>query len=265
MSLATRTWTHMNGAGNSFFVIDARENPLQESSQDRAAFAKKLCSRTPGLAADGLFILEKAAGLDFKWDFYNSDGSHAEMCGNASRCATRFFLDRVREQNEVRFETAAGVIVGQKVAHDVYRVRMPEIPSAGAPRALTVEGRVGDFYFVNTGVPHLVIPEAPAKERALQLRQAPELGAAGSNVTFVERLSETKFNAVTFERGVDDYTLACGTGATAAAAFARMQAPHATVFEIQMPGGLLKVEWVGDRQAYLSGPAVIDFDVKLGE
>lgn len=265
MSLARRTWTRMNGAGNSFFVTDARENPPAENAAARAEFARRLCAGTPGLQADGLFLLQQADGLDFEWDFYNSDGSAAEMCGNAARCATRFFLDRVRAQAEVRFRTAAGVIEGARAGDGVYRVRMPEIPAAGAERALTVDGRAESRYFVNTGVPHLVVPEAPDADRALKLRRAPELGAAGANVTFVEKLGDDRYRAVTFERGVDDFTPACGTGATAAAAYARTLAPSARVFAVQMPGGLLTVEWTGERQAYLSGPAVIDFDVKLGE
>lgn len=265
VSMHERIWTHMNGAGNSFFIVDGRENPIPETSAERAAFAQRICVGTSGLSADGLFILEKADGFDFKWDFYNSDGSFAEMCGNASRCATRFFLDRVKTQDEVRFQTAAGLIVGRKIADQVYQVRMPEIPVAGSAHKLTVDGQAGDYYFVNTGVPHLVIPEVPVKARALSLRQAPELGAAGSNVTFIEKQSATKYKAVTFERGVDDYTLACGTGATAAAAYARAQNPQAKIFEIQMPGGLLQVEWASEQQAYLSGPAVIDYEVRLGE
>jgi diaminopimelate epimerase len=265
MKLRERLWTRMNGAGNSFFALDARQLVVEETWEFRSKFARQLCSETSGLSADGLFILESSPSADFKWDFFNSDGSAAEMCGNAARCATRFFLDRSPSQSEVSFETVAGVIVGQKISAVDYRVRMPNLPAPGAVRPLTVNEASKNFYFVNTGVPHLVIEGDAVAATALMIRQAPELGSAGSNVTFVKEVKPGEMKAVTFERGVDDFTLACGTGAVAAAAYGREQHPQLTNFKIQMPGGLLTVGWISAVNSVLTGPAVIDYEIKLGD
>lgn len=255
----------MNGAGNSFFVLDATKIPVEENRDQRSAFVRRICRETSGLHADGLFILEVDATADFRWDFYNADGSPAEMCGNAARCAVRFFLERLRDQPEVRFQTSAGTIVGTREANGEYRVVMPSSGGYGTVQAVTSGRRSERLFFVNTGVPHLVLNEKPDAARARTLRFAPELGAAGANITFANRIAKGVLEAVTFERGVEDFTLACGTGAVAAAAMGRAEHPELRRFEIRMPGGNLTVTWSENEQAELTGAAEFDFEVKLGE
>lgn len=258
-----RTLVHMNGAGNSFFIIDALTNPLAEDKLSRADFAKRICTNTNGIKADGLVILQKSsrADVDFEWDFFNSDGSFAEMCGNASRCVSRFYLEKIKTQSKVRFLTSAGVIEGEIAGPEQYRVQMPALKEAG--QLLELGTAKQKYFFINTGVPHLVVESAPSKALALELRASAVLGPAGSNVTFFEQVTETYAKAVTFERGVNDFTLACGTGATAAAAFARQKNPAHQKFSVEMPGGILEVAWLSLHQASLSGPAQFDFEGRV--
>lgn len=270
MKLGQRVWTHMNGAGNTFLMTDARQNPVSETVSQRAAFAKRICSQIGGLTADGLVILEASnpaePPVDFQWDFYNSDGSPAEMCGNAARCVTRFFIEKIKNQSQVSFQTQAGLIIGRPDLHTNRTVvTMPKLSQPGQFLELTIGKTRGEFYVINTGVPHLVVEGEPVADAALILRKAPELGPAGANVTFYEETTPGHVTAVTFERGVDDFTLACGTGAVAAAAFAREKNPFLKKFDIEMPGGVLTVEWLTDTSATLSGPADFDFEVTLGE
>lgn len=264
MNLEQFQLSHMNGAGNSFLILNNLSGKLVANKEERQNFAKKVCSTLSGLSADGFIILDPtASGLDFQWDFYNSDGSFAEMCGNAARCVTRYYFEKVGEKETVRFQTAAGEIQGRRRGQSEIEVTMPKLAVPGQFIELSFSRTQGEFYFVNTGVPHLVVEGEPVADAALVLRKAPQLAPAGANVTFFEEENPGTVTAVTFERGVDDFTLACGTGAVAAAAFAREKNPFLKRFQIEMPGGTLTVEWISADQATLSGPAQFDFDISL--
>lgn len=225
----------MSGAGNTFVVVDflQKKFPLK----NRKDFVTKICSKTTGVGADGLFFLEPHADCDFQWDFYNSDGSSAEACGNASRCAAQYFFDYYKKP-VISFMTLKGA-VRVEVKNKIIFVHMPsaEIKS------------YSPLFIVDTGVPHMVLPteEIQNHEHLHSLAKAnrfPEiLPSSGCNVTFVQVL-ENKIKAVSFERGVEDFTMACGTGAVAAAIYVREKNNFLgdKPIEIQMPGGSMQVD-----------------------
>ncbi|MGZ3768408.1 MAG: diaminopimelate epimerase [Bdellovibrio sp.] len=260
----------MSGAGNTFVLVDARKNTDwidTEKSLDifRSEFARKVCDRVTGLAADGLLFIESgSAGFDFDWDFYNSDGSKAEMCGNAARCAARFCHEFfASDLKTIKFKTGAGMVIAQLLADNRVRVRMPEAKTIYKSLPLNISsGAEENFSLVNTGVPHLVkniasmLDVAQLKEMAKEVRSHNELQPDGANVTFYVEQSAGKINAVTYERGVEDYTLACGTGAVAAALIYSSDSHYKSV-EVQMPGGLLQIQFIeGDPHPIMLGEAV---------
>ncbi|KYG60788.1 diaminopimelate epimerase [Bdellovibrio bacteriovorus] len=262
----------MSGAGNTFALIDAREKSdwrdVENSlGKSRADFAKLVCDRVLGLSTDGFLLIENGSeGFDYDWDFYNSDGSTAEMCGNAARCAARFcyeYLGSSENKASLKFKTGAGLVTAQILGDDEVRVQMPEARFVKESIELKTNSKgVQKFALVNTGVPHLVqkisnLSEASAlKEMAREARSHADLKPAGANVTFYAENEKGHINAVTFERGVEDYTLACGTGAVAAA-LVYSQLTSEKQIKVQMPGGLLSVVFDGkDTHPLMTGGAV---------
>lgn len=252
--------TKMQGAGNSFLILDADATPALSGSQ----LALKLCNRNFGIGADGLVILSKLDDQKLSWDFYNSDGSAAQFCGNAARCVAQYAWQKW-DLSKTSLKTKAGDVVCEVLKDNYVRVQMPnpkwvekEIKAPFWPKPVA---------WINTGVPHLVVEITSSKNllnhpgEADQLRFWEELGSDGANVTFMCFEGDEKISAVTFERGVEDYTLACGTGAVAAAAYA-MEKTGKKSFDVKMPGGLLRV-FEENRKTFMEGPAVKIADIKI--
>ncbi|WII72978.1 diaminopimelate epimerase [Bdellovibrio sp. 22V] len=272
------TITKMSGTGNTFALIDARAGSAwkkeeQRLGMSRPEFAKLICDRVIGVSTDGLLLIEEGSeGYDFNWDFYNSDGSTAEMCGNAARCAARFCRETLSGGSSLRFKTGAGLVTAQVLEKNQIRVRMPEAKFVQKNIELkTSAGSVETFALVNTGVPHLVqkISEfsqvESLKTMAKEMRNHAALKPAGANVTFYSEETIGKLLAVTFERGVEDYTLACGTGAVAAA-FVHAHMANQDQVNVQMPGGLLQVTFEEENPCPLMvGEAVFvgNFNINL--
>lgn len=260
----------MSGAGNTFTLIDARKSSnwdLVEKKNKvvRPEFAKLICDQTTGLGTDGvLFIQEGSQGFDFDWDFYNSDGSTAEMCGNAARCAAVFCFEDLSSgaMKEFRFKTGAGLVEAQVLEDGRVRVHMPEAIIVNPKLKLKTKSSSSEtFVFLNTGVPHAVQKihdygdVENLKDLAREVRSHEELMPAGTNVTYYAGVSPGHIQAITFERGVEDYTLACGTGAVAAALAAHIENKLATI-EVKMPGGAIEVSFVeGDARPIMVGEA----------
>lgn len=209
------SFSKMHGAGNDF-VVTAAVLP-----RDRA-FVRHLCDRRRGIGADGLILLSPASlGTDLAVTFFNCDGSPAEMCGNGLRCAALYAHLRMHAAREQRIATEAGILAAI-VMPELDRVRI-QIPVLAPPRSVTVAGHSG--WFVNTGVPHLVIPclgqlaDLDLAQVAPPLRHHPSFAPAGCNVSFIVpgNCPEDPVAIRTFERGVEAETLACGTGIAAAA------------------------------------------------
>ena len=198
---------HMNGAGNDFMVMDARGKNL-----DFSALALKLCKLT---GADGFMAIDHSDIADFRLHFYNSDGSRGEMCGNGARCICRFAHDIGLVGDNMVVQTDAGLVPGQRLDESTYRVRLNN------PGVLDLH-RKGDIAYVelgNPGVPHAVAEYTGdlwadgESQRAYftALRHDPAF-PKGANVNFFQWIGEDAVRVLTFERGVEDFTLACGTG-----------------------------------------------------
>lgn len=251
--------TRLSGAGNTFFLVDGFESKISEIEAQNLAV--RICRDTPGMETDGLFVIEKDSEADFRWTFFNDDGSRPRMCGNAARCAGLYWALKSKfKKPSFKFKTLAGLVTGEVLGsipdengNYPVAVELPELKNTGGAIQIGTE----ELFFINTGVPHLVVVEEPLISRAEILRSAKELGTEGANVTFVNQNK-----AVSFERGVEDFTLACGTGAIAAAAFLRKKQGGQKQI-IEMPGGTLTVEWLSDLRPRLTGPARVDGQTKV--
>lgn len=220
--MATRQFYKMSGSGNDFVVFDAREEPAD--ALEDAVVIQALCARGTGVGADGVVFIEPPPekGADFRMRYFNSDGSPAEMCGNAALCVTRLAADLgAGDRSGMRFETASGVLSARMVGA-LPEVDMPVVtrvdPDVAIPLA-TGEHRIG---FAEAGVPHLVVLrdeldslDVIARGRALRMHES--LRPQGANVNFVARSTDGTWRIRTYERGVEGETLACGTGAISSA------------------------------------------------
>ncbi|MEA1880039.1 MAG: diaminopimelate epimerase [Campylobacterota bacterium] len=197
------TVTKYSGNGNDFVMLIAQEKA------DRSALAKKLCHRQNGIGADGLVVLLPHRKYDFEWEFYNSDGSHADMCGNASRCVAHYAHEKgISKDGIAEFLTGAGVI--KATVNGLYVVS-----DMTSPKILRddIEAYGQQWWLINSGVPHLVAVcddiEDFNVEQARALRKTYDCNV---NICSVE--GDTMY-VRTYERGVEDETLACGTGMVA--------------------------------------------------
>ena len=248
---------YMNGAGNDFMVMDVRGVKL-----DLAEMAKELCKLT---GADGFMATDVSDKADFKLHFYNADGSRGEMCGNGARCICRFAFDNGMAGTEMTVETDAGIVEGKRLSESDYLVRLNN------PSVVDLN-RKGDIAYVelgNPGVPHAVqeikglrwAMGEVLREQAQQLRYDPAF-PKGANVNLFSRLDENTVRILTYERGVEDYTLACGTGSASVAVtlWVRGQLPGGKL-TLQNRGGDLKVtiegRWPDVQAVYLEGPTEI--------
>ncbi len=217
----------MQGSGNDFILIDNRRGILK--GMDLADLAKKVCDRHFSVGADGLIVIvppTSKRAAHFKWRFYNADGSEAEMCGNGSRCAARFAYIKKIAPRKMAFETLAGIIRAE-VKSDRVKVQLmpPKEPRLDISVPLSTGVRTG--HFINTGVPHIVyftdsLDTEDVRRIGRETRYHELFRPAGTNVNFVRVVGPKTLKVRTYERGVEDETLACGTGAVASAIIAEM-------------------------------------------
>ena len=211
-------FTKMNGAGNDFIMIDHRDGSMALSSNQIA----KLCDRHRGIGADGLLAVESGETAAYRMRYYNADGHEAEMCGNGARCFTRYMAKLLKQESgEVSFQTEAGILSGELLGDHV-RLMMSDPHSIQLGQSMQLSGQDYEVHSINTGVPHTVIfvkdlKEAPVVQVGRELRHHPRFAPAGTNVNFVQILDQSSLAIRTYERGVEDETLACGTGIVAAA------------------------------------------------
>jgi diaminopimelate epimerase len=217
-------FTKMSGTGNDFIVIDHRHPFLPEAGL--AAFARAVCTRKFSAGADGLILIEPALNADFRWQFFNADGSVAEMCGNGARCAARFAFTKGIAPPHMRFQTLAGEIEAQMV-NDEVKIRLTPPVGLAMNRQLELSAGRQTVHSINTGVPHAVIftednRKAPVLACGREVRRHVHFQPAGTNVNFVQVLAGNHLHVRTYERGVEDETMACGTGAVASAIIAAL-------------------------------------------
>ncbi len=258
----------LQGSGNDFVLIDNRDGRVYEALERFGLclkeFVVRLCDRHRGIGADGLILIEEPEDPknDFKWQFFNSDGSEAEMCGNGSRCAVRFCYDMGIVDDKVSFETLAGVIRAE-VLDGGRRVKVQLTPPSDIQeKEIPLEEGSVKGYFINTGVPHFVVPvedieRVDVRKLGRAIRFHEEFQPKGTNVNFVEILGEGVVKIRTYERGVEAETLACGTGATASAiVFYRAGLVSRKPVEvITKSGEVLRIDFdAGTKEVFLEGP-----------
>lgn len=260
----------MSGAGNDFILLDNRERKITLTP----AKVAQLCDRHRGIGADGVILLvpPNSQQADWAWEFYNSDGSTGEMCGNGARCFARFVKARTGSNNDFKFQTEAGVIQakfrGEQITVNLTQpvdLRLNEQIALGAGTQL--------IHSLNTGVPHAVlfVPDADkamVRELGPEIRRHPQFGPKGTNVNFVQVMAPGRIRVRTFERGVEGETLACGTGVTASALVAASVEHFGSPVKVQVQGGdELEVSFEQANGVFsnvrLTGPADFVFEGKV--
>lgn len=209
----------MSGSGNDFILIDDRDKQL--STVNLNEFARKICERKTSVGADGLIVMENSGMADFRWRFFNADGSEAEMCGNGGRCAARLATILGIAKEKLTFETGAGII-NAEVKGDIVKLRLTDPLDIKTGYAISFQGRVPEVNSINTGVPHVVcfvddLESFDVKSCGRIIRYHKSYQPQGTNADFVKVVDRHTIRIRTYERGVEDETLACGTGAVASA------------------------------------------------
>lgn len=263
----------MSGCGNDFIIIDNRSPVIEE--KDLFAFIVGVCRRKMSVGADGIILIENSDTVDFKWRFYNSDGSVAEMCGNGARCVARFAYLKGITGPDMAFETLAGVVSASVFETGLVRIRMTDPLNWVLDRPLALKSGKFAVSSVNTGVPHAVmvvdnIDETPVKEMGKEIRFHPDFAPAGTNVNFVSVRTDKIAAIRTYERGVEDETLACGTGCVASALItARKFGLASPVTLLTRSGGYLRIYFTPHQDTYsdvyMEGDARVIYRAELCE
>ncbi len=254
------TFYKYHGAGNDFILLDDRAGDLLPRLNQ--AVIAKWCSRRFGIGADGLMLLRSHPDYDFEMVYYNSDGAPSSMCGNGGRCIVRFAYDIGLELTDYHFLAVDGPHRARREADGIVALEMLDVENVACPKP--------EAFVLDTGSPHYVafVADAGAVDVVKQgraIRQAPPYAAQGINVNFVSG-NTNGLSIATYERGVEDETLACGTGVTAAAIAAVQRIkPSVGAFSIPVAakGGQLRVDGFYDgtsfRQLWLVGPTAFVF------
>ncbi|MHC2990513.1 diaminopimelate epimerase [Pontibacter sp. HJ8] len=242
------------GTGNDFVMIDNRKLTFPADDEQ---LVKSLCNRRTGIGADGLILLQDHPDYDFEMVYFNADGRLGSMCGNGARCTVRF-AKQLGVIEDVAYFLAADGEHQANIERNQIQLKMGDVTS--------VE-QIGEDYYLNTGSPHYVrfvdeVQELDVYAEGRAVRYNGRFKAEGTNVNFVERLSDNDIYVRTYERGVEDETLSCGTGVTACALVAGLEGAQSPV-SVKTPGGNLQVTFerhgAGFRYIYLIGPAKLVF------
>jgi diaminopimelate epimerase len=249
-----------HGAGNDFILIDNRKGHVQLSN-GQVAF---LCNRHIGIGADGLMLLESAEGYDFKMVYYNSDGNESTMCGNGGRCITAFARQLDIIDNKAVFRAIDGAHEAFYTPGGLISLHMQDVNG--------VEAYDG-YCILNTGSPHYVkwiddVQKTDVVKEGRTIRNEERFQPKGINVNFVQRLAGDKLWIRTYERGVEDETLSCGTGVTAGAIAATGNKTGSFNIQVQTPGGDLQVSFnkstaTSASNVILTGPVVFVFEGRI--
>jgi diaminopimelate epimerase len=260
----------MSGSGNDFILIDNRDGSL--IVENLPAFVKTVCERKVSVGADGLIVIENSDRADFRWRFFNADGSEVEMCGNGGRCAARFAVIKGIAGEKLSFETMAGIIDAE-VKGDVVKLRLTDPHSMKADIFITVGGEPIGINFINTGVPHVVryvedLDRVNVFNTGRIIRYHEYFQPGGTNANFVEVVDARTIRIRTYERGVEDETLACGTGAVASALISAWKALVESPVDVRVKGGeILRIYFRktdrGFEDIYLEGKAKVVYEGRV--
>lgn len=264
------TFYKMSGSGNDFILVDNRAGILDGDTL--GPFVASICRRKHSVGADGMILLETSDRADFKWRFFNADGGEVEMCGNGGRCAARLAYLKGIAGPRLSFETKAGVIQAE-VTGDRVKLEMPQPSPPELDYPLTVQEETLIVSSITVGVPHVVIwvtdlEKTRVFEIGRAIRYHERYAPAGTNTNFVNQLANGAFAIRTYERGVEDETLACGTGSVAAALIAATRGMTGSPAVFQTRGGEtlgVHFEKSGDRfhSVFLEGDARVIYEGKL--
>jgi len=268
-------FTKMNGAGNDFVMLDNRDGRLTLGASQIA----RLCDRHRGVGADGVLIVEppidraNGAGADFRMRYYNADGGEAEMCGNGARCFARFASRITGRDGALSFETPAGLIRAECDGANV-RLAMSDPRNLALDQELALPSGEVIVHSVDTGVPHAIVfvddmEKTDVRTLGSALRHHPHFAPRGTNANFLQVTGPASASIRTYERGVEDETLACGTGVVAAALILHAKHGAQSPVSIRVRGGdtlLVSFEKTpeGYRNVRLTGPADFVFDGQIG-
>jgi diaminopimelate epimerase len=262
----------MSGSGNDFIIIDNRNNIVDES--DLSNFIVNVCRRKMSVGADGVILVENTGNADFKWRFFNSDGSVAEMCGNGARCVARFaYLNNIAGST-MSFETLAGLVKAEVIEERV-KVKMTDPFDLKTDDTIELKNGLASICSINTGVPHVVmvknsIDDIDIVKIGREIRYHDRFSPAGTNVNFACQVKDNTIAIRTYERGVEDETLACGTGAVASAiVMAHKMKLDAPISVLTRSGGYLSISFKEKEgqycDIYLEGDARIIYKAQLLE
>jgi diaminopimelate epimerase len=231
--------------GNDFVLIDNRSGTISLST----AQVKEICDRKFGIGADGVMLIEKDRDVSFNLRYYNRDGSQS-LCGNGSRAAVNLAASLGMVRGKATFRAYDGIHAAEIAEGGIVRLRMNDVHEVK---------KINGDYFVNTGSPHIVrfvtdVTHHPVVETGKLIRYSDQFQPGGTNVNFVEILLDNALFVRTYERGVENETLSCGTGVTAAALAASYYQVSSPV-SIKTPGGLLTVEYKTGQQGSPTGQA----------
>lgn len=264
-------FTKSVASGNDFVIIDNRRSVLKG---DNSEIAKKLCNRFYGVGADGLLLVEKSKTAGFKMRIFNSDGSEAEMCGNGSRCIALYAYAKKIAPANMKIETMAGILDANVKGEDI-KVKLTDPKDIKWNLCLTIHECPYKVSFANAGVPHVIhfvkdLETVEVKKLGLKMRYHEEFSPHGANVDFVKIVDKNKNKIAvrTYERGVENETLACGTGAVASAIIsAESEKLESPVTVETRSGEVLKVYFESHegnfKNVYLEGKAKLVYEGEI--
>lgn len=260
----------MSGSGNDFILIDNRQRTLAVG--DVVEFVKSVCRRKVSVGADGLIIIEPSERVDFRWRFFNADGSEVEMCGNGGRCAARFAYLKGIAGSKMSFETLAGIIDAE-VQGETVKLRLTDPRAQVMNDQIQLKNQTLFVHSINTGVPHVVHfvrdPDGfDVFNTGRAIRYHERYQPAGTNANFVAVVDNHTIRVRTYERGVEDETLACGTGSVASALIAaRKGLVESPVDVLVQSGEQLRIHFEmtpeGFAKVYLEGKAKVVYQGSL--
>ncbi|MBA4397001.1 MAG: diaminopimelate epimerase [Syntrophus sp. (in: bacteria)] len=262
----------MSGSGNDFILIDNRGQSLPAGNI--TDFVKRVCERKVSVGADGLILIERSDRADFRWRFFNADGSEVDMCGNGGRCAARFAFLRGIAGPTLSFETGAGLIDAE-VKGDTVKLRLTEPHSLCLDETIDLDGEPMNVSSINTGVPHVVhftgnLDIFDVFNMGRHIRYHRHYQPAGTNANFVTVTDRHALRIRTYERGVEDETLACGTGSVAAALISSRKGWVDSPVAVTVKSGEILTIYFDTTQenfgkVYLEGKAAVVYEGRLWE
>lgn len=225
-------------SGNDFIVIDRFRTQRTEDREQIGKLARQLCERRLSIGADGLLLLEPSNRADFKMRVFNPDGTEVEMCGNGARCIALYAANNGISSSKMVIETQAGNLQAE-VKQDSVKLKMSDAKDLRMEFKLEVDGQIYNANYINTGVPHVVcfvqgLGNFSVQQIGRAIRYHPEFQPKGTNADFVEVVKEDHIKVRTYERGVEQETLACGTGCVAAGII--------TAYRMERPQGQYKIK-----------------------